>query len=48
MMGYDKQIIKRAAGQAENFLKTGKWINTPVQTYPKGILDVCAISLVYI
>ena len=29
MMGYEEQIIKKASGQAENFLKTGKWINTP-------------------
>ena len=28
-MGYEEQIIKKASGQAENFLKTGKWINTP-------------------
>lgn len=26
MMGYDEKIISKASGQAENFLKTGKWI----------------------
>ena len=26
MMGYDEEIIRKASGQAENFLKTGKWI----------------------
>ena len=29
MMGYDKTIIKKASGQAENFLKTGKWTENP-------------------
>ncbi len=29
MMGYDEQIIKNASGQAECFLKTGKWTNAP-------------------
>ena len=29
MMGYDETIIKKASGQAENFLKTGKWTEDP-------------------
>ena len=29
MMGYDGEIIKKASGQAENFLKTGKWTENP-------------------
>ncbi len=29
MMGYDEEIIKKASGQAESFLKTGKWTADP-------------------
>ncbi len=29
MMGYDEEIIKKASGQAESFLKTGKWTENP-------------------